>query len=101
MLSPRLPLGPTMKSKTKKCIFYESKLSGRGSLSGLPLGPPPSGAFPRPPIPVRCNLCVTALTTVQTARWSGVFFTAEGLECYGVHTRTLSIWTSCIGVLDL
>ena len=31
---------------------------------------------------VRCNLCVTALTTVQTARQSGVSFTAEALECY-------------------
>ena len=55
--------------------------------------------YARPPL--RCNLCVTALTTVQTARQSGVCFTAEALECYWVHTRTLSIWTSCIGVLDM
>ena len=34
------------------------------------------------PPPLRCNLCVTALTTVQTARQSGVSFTAEALECY-------------------
>ena len=38
---------------------------------------PTTLAGPTPP--VRCNLCVTALTTVQTARRSGVSFTAEAL----------------------
>ena len=49
----------------------------------LPLTPPE----PKPlhPPPVRCNLCVTALTTVQTARQSGVSFTAEALECNFEH----------------
>ena len=34
----------------------------------------------QPPL-VRCNLCVAALTKVQTARRSGVSFTADALEC--------------------
>ena len=56
------------------------------SLGPVPLPPtppepkpldPPRG--PLPTAPLRCNLCVIALTTVQTARRSGVSFTAEAL----------------------
>ena len=53
------------------------------SLGPVSLPPTPPEPKPlHPPPPLRCNLCVTALTTVQTARQSGVSFTAEALECY-------------------
>ena len=57
------------------CFHLSDKVQ---SLRPLPR-PHAKPPCPPPPPPLRCNLCVTALTTVQTARRSGVSFTAEAL----------------------